>query len=102
MAIPFRGATSSPTAYYTALPRRQDLEGPEAADRPAEQPTKFEMAMNLKTAKAPGVTILQSVLIGADDVMPWLPESAGAAPCRAERCRGPALIRADVPEKRAI
>jgi putative ABC transport system substrate-binding protein len=45
------------------------LRGAKPVDLPVQLPTKFEMAVNLKTAKALGLTVPQSIMLRPDEVI---------------------------------
>ena len=58
------------TLIYRQLARLivKVLHGVKPEDLPVEQPTKFDLVVNLKTAKALGLTIPQSMLLLADEI----------------------------------
>ena len=63
------GASLSEQMRLAAIMADKVLKGSSPADLPVEQPTKFELVVNLKTAQALGVRIPQSILLRADRVI---------------------------------
>jgi hypothetical protein len=87
-----RHASSKRLAHYVD----RVLNGVKPADLPIEQPTRFRLIINVRTAKALGLTVPTKLLFTADEVIEYLPRPRGGVAQGQCRPRQPRSIEGDV------
>jgi putative tryptophan/tyrosine transport system substrate-binding protein len=68
-ALASYGADNLESSHQIGIYTGRILKGEKAGDLPVVRPTKFDLAINLKTAKALGLTVPQTLLVAADEVV---------------------------------